>query len=173
MPEAIDCNGELVGIQACAFLNRIMNTNLFRLRVLVFRALGNDTHELHLIYRQTLDIISNASQGCAWSHLRQLSVNKEDRVGVEIGDTCEISANNRVACPAQVNLINSSNASALYHTSRLGRQIWLSDFTAVGVNLNVQVSIGEIVQIQQGVWVVFECIHVRCTHSTYNIPCVH
>ena len=173
IPESIACNGELVGIQACAFLNRLLDTTTFTLRVGVFRALENDTQELDLIYLQILDIISNAPQGCAWSHSQQLSVNEGDRVGVQIQDTCEIRSFGRVACPAQVNLINSSCASALYHTSTLVSHIRLSDFTAVGVNLNVQVSIGETVQIQQGVCVVFECSYVRCTHSTCNIPCVH
>ena len=170
LPEAIACNGELVGIQACAFLNQLMNTTLFILTVGVFRAVENDTQELDLIYLQILNIISNASQGCAWSHSQQLSVNKGDRVGVEIRDTCQTRSSGRRACPAQVNLINSSCASALYHPPLLVTHIRLSDFTAVGVNLNVQVSIGETVQ---GVCVVFECSHVRCTHSTCNIPCVH
>ena len=55
MPEAIACNGELVLVETCAFLNRLMNTTLFRLRVVVYRENGAD--ELERIHQQSLDTL--------------------------------------------------------------------------------------------------------------------
>ena len=65
MPEAVSCDGDLVLVQTCGFLNKVMETTLFRLimRVVVYRE-RTDTHELEEIYRQNLDIRSNATQGC-------------------------------------------------------------------------------------------------------------
>ena len=144
MPEAVTCNGDLVHVETCAFLNRLMETTLFRLRVVVYRE-RNDTHELDRIYQRLLNIRSNSTQFCGTlSRLpRQLSVKKGDRVGVQIRDTCDTRNGSDPACPAQANLIDSSCASALYHTSSRATQIRVSEFTAVGVNLNVRMSIGE------------------------------
>jgi len=59
MAEAIACNGELVLVEVCAFLNQLMNTTLFRLRVAVYRENGAD--ELERMYQQALDIRSNTT----------------------------------------------------------------------------------------------------------------
>jgi len=40
MAEAIACNGELVLVEVCAFLNQLMNTSVFRLRAVVYRENG-------------------------------------------------------------------------------------------------------------------------------------
>ena len=143
MPEPVTCNGDLVLVETCAFLNRLMNTTLFRLRVAVYRE-RNDTHELDLMYQQALNITSTsvASQDCG-SLPRQWSVKQGDRVGVQIRDACDNPSSPNPACPAQANLIDSSCASALYHSSSRASRIRVSDFTTVGVNLNVRVSIGE------------------------------
>ena len=141
MPKAIACNGELVLVETCAFLNRLMETTLFRLRVVVYRE-RTDTHELERIYRQALDIRSNATQACG-SLPRRWSVKKGDRVGVQIRYTCDTPAGSDPACPAQANLINATCASALYHTSDRPGRITLTEVTTVGVNLSVQVSIGK------------------------------
>ena len=139
MPEAVACNGVLVLVETYAFLNQLMDTNLFRLRVVVYRE--NGAHELDRMYIQALDIRKNATQGCG-SLSPWWSVNKGDRVGVLIKDTCDTAPNSDPACPAWVNLIDTACASALY-LSPLSSPRTLGDFTAVGVNLNVQVSVGE------------------------------
>ena len=140
MPEPVTCDGDLVLVQTCAFLNKVMETTLFRLRVVVYRE-RTDTPELYLIYQQPLDIRSNAIQGCG-SLPRLWSVKKGDRVGVQIRDTCDTPASSDPACPAQANLIDTACASALY-LPPLSTPRTLSDFTVVGVNLNMRVSIGE------------------------------
>jgi len=142
MPEAVTCNGELVLVEVCAFLNQLMNTTLFRLRAAVYRENGAD--ELERMYQQALDIRSNATQGCGTLSRvpRQWLVNKGDRVGVQIRDTCDKPNDPDPACPAQANL-NATSASALYHTSDRASRIGLSEMTTVSVNLNVRVSIGE------------------------------
>ena len=91
MPEAVSCDGDLVLVQMCAFLNRLMETTLFRLRVVVYRE-RTDTQESERIYRQVLDIRSNAPQACG-GLTRQWSVMKGDRVGVQIRDTCDTPDN--------------------------------------------------------------------------------
>ena len=159
MPEAIACNGELVLVETCAFLNRLMNTTLFRLRVAVYRENGADM--LDMIYQQALNIrsTSNATQDCG-SLPRQWSVKKGDRVGVQIRYTCDTPDNSDPACPAQANLIDATCASALYHTSDRASRIRLSEVTTVGVNLNVRVSIGElslIVIILHTTWRLYKC----------------
>jgi len=140
MPEAVSCDGDLVLVQTCGFLNRLMETTLFRLRVVVYRERA-DTHELESIYRQALDIRSNATQGCG-NLSRSWSVKKGDRVGVQIRDTCDNPDNSYPACPAQANLIDTACASALY-LPPLSTPCTLSEFTIVGVNLNMRVSIGK------------------------------
>jgi len=105
MPEAVTCNGVLVLVQTCAFLNQLMGTNLFRLRVVVYRE--NGVHELDRMYIQALDIRKNATQGCG-SLSPQWSVKKGDRVGVLIRDTCDTPPNSDQACPARVNLIDTA-----------------------------------------------------------------
>jgi len=37
MPEPVTCDGDLVLVQTCAFLNQLMETTLFRLRVVVYQ----------------------------------------------------------------------------------------------------------------------------------------
>ena len=142
MPEAVTCNGDLVLVQTCGFLNKVMETTLFRLimREVVYRE-RTDTHELEEIYRQNLDIQSNATQGCG-NFSQRLSVKKGDRVGMQLQDTCDTPDNSDPACSAQANLIDTACASALYLPPR-SRPRTLSDFTVVGVNLNMRVSIGE------------------------------
>ena len=143
MPEAVTCNGELVLVEVCAFLNQLMNTTVFRLRAVVYRENGAD--ELERMYQQALDIRSNATQGCGTLSRvpRQWLVNKGDRVGVQIRYTCDTPDNSDPACPAQANLIDATCASALYHPSDRTSLIRLSEVTTVGVNLNVRVSIGK------------------------------
>ena len=142
MPEVVTCNGDLVLVETCAFLHRLMNTTLFRLRVVVYRE--NDTHELDRIYEQVLDIRSNSTQFCGnlSREPRQWSVKQGDRVGVQIRDTCVTPNGSDPACPAQANLIDATCASALY-LPPLSTPRRFSDFTTVGVNLNVRMSIGE------------------------------
>ena len=63
MPETVACNGDIVLVETCAFLNQLLNTTLFRLRVVVYRE--NDTHELEpVIHEQALDIRSSSTQYC-------------------------------------------------------------------------------------------------------------
>ena len=45
MPEAVPCNGILVFAETCAFLNRLMDTSLFRLRMGLLRE-TNDVYEV-------------------------------------------------------------------------------------------------------------------------------
>jgi len=142
MPEPVTCDGDLVLVQTCAFLNRLMETTRFTLRVVVFRE-RTDTHELGLIYQHPFNIISNTTQGCG-NLTRQWSVKKGDRVGVLIRDTCSIQLNFDPVCPALANLIDTTCASALYLLPSVGATGFrLSEVTTVGVNLNVRVSIGE------------------------------
>ena len=137
MPEAVPCNGRLVFVETCAFLNRLMDTNLFRLTVAVLRE-TNDVYQV--INNGNINIISsapNATQGCG-NFTQQWSVNQGDRIGVRIMDMCDTSSR---TCPAQANLIDTAScASALYLPLRTSP---LTNFTAVGVNLNVRVSIGK------------------------------
>ena len=144
MPEAVTCNGDIVLVETCAFLNRLMETTLFRLRVVVYRE-RSDTHELDRIYEQVLDIRSNSTQYCGSiprTARLQWPVKQGDRVGVQIRDTCDTRNGSDPACPAQANLIDSACASALF-LPPLSTPRRLSDFTTVGVNLNVWMSIGE------------------------------
>ena len=137
MPETVPCNGALVFAETCAFLNRLMNTSLFRLRVVLFRKI-NGVYQV--MNRSNININSNdpnATQGCG-NFTQQWPVNQGDRIGVQIMDTCSGS---RPVCPAQANLIGTAScASALYLP--LGTSP-LTNFRTVGVNLNVRVSIGE------------------------------
>ena len=137
MPEAVPCNGRLVFAETCAFLNRLRNINLFRLTVALLRE-TNDVYQV--INSGNINIISsapNATQGCG-NFTQQWPVNQGDRIGVRIRNSCD--ASNRT-CPAQANLIDTAScASALYLP--LGTSP-LTNFTAVGVNLNVRVSIGK------------------------------
>ena len=154
MPETVACNGDIVLVETCAFLNRLMETTLFRLRVVVYRE-RSDTHELEKIYTQRLDITNDSAQYCgSFSRVpRQWPVKRGDRVGVQILDTCEDPTNPDPACPAQANLIDSACGSALF-LPPLSSPRRLSDFITVGVNLNVRVSIGE---------------HVLVTISAFNL----
>ena len=137
MSETVPCNGILVFTETCAFLNRLRNTNLFRLRVGLLRE-TNDVYQV--INSGTINIISsapNATQGCG-NFTQQWPVNQGDRISVRIMDTCD--ASNRT-CPAQANLIDTASCtSALYLP--LGTSP-LTNFRTVGVNLNVRVSIGK------------------------------
>jgi len=166
MPEAVTCNGELVLVEVCAFLNQLMNTTLFRLRAVVYRENGAD--ELERMYQQALDIRSNATQGCGSLPRapRQWPVKKGDRVGVQIRDTCDRPNDPDPACPAQANLIDTACASALYHPSDRTSQIRRSEVTTVSVNLNVRVSIGEciLVIILHTSWSLY-----KCTCTVYNL----
>ena len=75
---------------------------------------------------------------------RRWPVKKGDRVGVQIRDTCDTPVGSDPACPAQANLIDAACGSALY-LPPLSSPRRLNDFTTVGVNLNVWVSIGKTV----------------------------
>ena len=135
MPEIVPCNGTLVFVETCAFLNRLMNTSLFRLRVMLLREI-NGVYQM--ISRSNININSNATQGCG-NFSQRWSVNQRDRIGVEISDRC--SSGSRPECPAQANLIGTAScASALYLPRGTSP---FTNFTAVGVNLNVRVSIGK------------------------------
>ena len=141
MPEALSCNGRLVFVETCAFFNRLMDTNLFRLTVGLFRQ-GDGAYQ---VVRQTnISITSKATNGCKSIQTTQdrgWPVNQGDRIGVRIMDTCDTSSGSMPACPAQANLIDTGScASALYLPFGTSP---LTNFRAVGVNLNVRVSIGK------------------------------
>ena len=162
MPEAVPCNGILVFAETCAFLNRLMDTSLFRLRVGLLRE-TNDVYQV--INRTNINIISsgpNATQGCG-NFTQQWSVNQGDRIGVQISDVCVTSSRSMPACPAQANLIDTAScASALYLP--LGTSP-LTNFRAVGVNLNVQVSIGKCALSHT---LLFSCNYSICLHYSAN-----
>ena len=139
MPETVSCNGILVSVETCAFFNRLIDTNLFRLTVGVFRP---EDGAYQMVHQGNIGITSRATVGCKRITRDQgWPVNQGDRIGVIIMDTCDTSSGSMPVCPAQANLIDTAScASALYLP--LGTSP-LTNFTAVGVNLNVQVSIGE------------------------------
>ena len=137
MPETVPCNGRLVFVETCAFLNRLMDTNLFRLTVGLFRE-TNDVYQV--INSGNINIINsapNATQGCG-NFTQQWPVNQGDRIGVRIRNSCDASSR---TCPAQANLIDTASCtSALYLPLDASP---LTNFRTVGVNLNVRVSIGK------------------------------
>ena len=161
MPEAVPCNGILVFAETCAFLNQLMDTNLFGLRVALLR----ETDYVYNVINITNIIITssapNATQGCG-NFTQQWPVIKGDRIGVQISDKC---VGSRPACPAQANLIDTASCvSALYLP--LGTSP-LTNFTAVGVNLNVRVSIGKCALSHS---LLFSCTYSICLHySAYSI----
>ena len=135
MPETVPCNGTLVFAETCAFLNRLMNTSLFRIRVAVLR----ETNGVYwVINRSNINIDSNdpnATQGCGNLTQLQWPVNQGDRIGVQINDTCVTSSRSMPICPARANLIDTTScASALYLPFGTSP---LTNFRTVGVNLNV------------------------------------
>ena len=138
MPEAVPCNGRLVFAEICAFFNRLMDTNLFRLTVGLFRE-GDGVYQM--VRQGNIGITSMDTKGCKKITQDQgWPVSQGDRIGVIIMDTCDTSSGSMPACPAQANLIdNASCASALYLP--LGSP--LTNFRTVSVNLNVRVSIGK------------------------------
>ena len=139
MPETVPCNGILVFAEICAFFNRLMDTNLFRLTVGLFRQ-GDGAY--HMVCQRNISITSMATKGCKRITRDQgWPVSQGDRIGVIIMDTCDTSSGSMPACPAQANLIDTAScASALYLP--LGTSP-LTNFRTVGVNLNVRVSIGK------------------------------
>ena len=160
MPEAVPCNGRLVFAETCGFLNRLRNTNLFRLRVALLR----ETNDVYQVINITNIIITssapNATQGCG-SFTQQWPVNQGDRIGVQISDEC-VSGSMPV-CPAQANLIDTAScASALYLPLDISP---LTNFTVVGVNLNVRVSIGKCALSHS---LLFSCNYSICLH--YTVP---
>ena len=139
MPEIVPCNGTLVFVETCAFLNRLMNTSLFRLRVGLLREI-NGVYQM--INSSNININSNATQGCG-NFSQRWPVNQRDRIGVQIMNTC--SSGSRPVCPAQANLIGTAScASALYLPFGTSP---LTNFMTVGVNLNVRVSVGECIAL--------------------------
>ena len=160
MPETVPCNGILVFAETCAFLNRLMNTNLFRLRVALLRE-TNDVYDV--ISSTNINIISsapNATQGCG-NFTQQWPVSQGDRIGVRISDACVTSSGSMPVCPAQANLNDTAScASALYLP--LGTSP-LTNFRTVGVNLNVRVSIGKCALSHI---LLFSCNYSICLHYT-------
>ena len=137
MPETVPCNGILVFAETCAFLNRLIDTSRFRLRVAVLRE-TNGVYEM--MNRSIINIAANATQGCG-NFSQRWSVYQGDRIGVEISDTCATRSGSMPICPAQANLIDTTScASALYLPRGTSP---LTNFRTVGVNLNVRVSIGK------------------------------
>ena len=139
MPKTLFCNGILVSVETCAFFNRLMDTDLFRLTVGLFRP-GDGAYQM--VRQRSISITSRATKGCKRITQDQgWPVNQGDKIGVIISDVCDTSSGSMPVCPAQANLIDTAScASALYLP--LGTSP-LTNFRAVGVNLNVQVSIGE------------------------------
>ena len=141
IPETVPCNGILVFVETCACFNRLIDTNFFRLTVGLFRERDG---AYQMVRQINIRITSNATKGCKSIPLirdQGWPINQGDRIGVIIMDTCDTSDGSMPACPAQANLIDTVPcASALYLP--LGTSP-LTNFTAVGVNLNVRVSIGE------------------------------
>ena len=61
MPEAVPCNGMLVSVETCAFFNRLMDTNLFRLTVGLFRERDG---AYQMVRQGSISITSKATKGC-------------------------------------------------------------------------------------------------------------
>ena len=162
MPETVPCNGILVFAETCAFLNRLMNTNLFRLRVALLRETNDVYQVINIMNIIITSSASNATQGCG-SFTQQWPVNQGDRIGVQISDECVTSSRSNPACPAQANLIDTAScASALYLP--LGTSP-LTNFRTVGVNLNVRVSIGKCALSHI---LLFSCNYSICLHCSAN-----
>ena len=141
MPETVSCNGILVFAEICAFFNRLMDTNLFRLTVGLFRQ-GDGAYQM--VRQRNISITSKATKGCKSIQTTRdqgWPVSQGDRIGVIISDVCDTSSGSMPACPAQANLNDTaSRASALYLPVGTSP---LTNFRTVGVNLNVRVSIGK------------------------------
>ena len=116
-----------------------MDTNLFRLTVGLFRE-GDGAYQM--VRQGSISITSMATKGCKKITRDQgWPVNQGDRIGVIISDVCDTSSGSMPACPAQANLNDTAScASALYLPVGTSP---LTNFRAVGVNLNVRVSIGK------------------------------
>lgn len=145
MPETVPCNGTLVFAEMCAFLNRTMDTSRFRLRMGLLR----ETNGVYKVMNRSNIIINSndpdATQGCGKLTQLQWLVNQGDRIGVQINDTCVTDTRSRLICPAQANLIGTAScASALYLPFGTSP---LTNFTTVGVNLNIRVSVGECIAL--------------------------
>ena len=157
MPEVVPCNGRLVTVKTCAFFNRLMDTNLFRLTLGLFRE-GDSAYQM--VRQGSISITSMDTKGCkkitqdpGWP------VNQGDRIGVIISDMCDTSSGSMPACPAQANLNDTAScASALYLPVGTSP---LTNFWTVGVNLNVRVSIGKCI--------VFFTYRLACISTTLSL----
>lgn len=145
MPETIPCNGILVFAETCAFLNRLMDTSLFRLRVGLLRETNGVYQVINSRNININSIAPNATQGCGNLTELQQPVNQGDRIGVQIMDTCVTPSRSMPICPAQANLIDTTSCASALYLPR-GTSL-LTNFSTVGVNLNVRVSIGECIAL--------------------------
>ena len=144
LPDEVSCSGSLVSVHTCFFYNDEGN-NRFRLRVSVFRRMGNRYTRQNFTNIRTRRDNSSVTQSCTSRNLTDpLPVLEGDRLAVQILDGC---TNNNV-CPLQPNLNISAETLVFYTPSFSVRMIPVSQVMATedytNVYLDVSASIGKL-----------------------------
>ena len=146
LPDEVLCNGNLVSLHTCFFYNDEgnRNNNNFRLRVRVFRRMGNRYTQQNSTNIYVTRDNSSVTQSCISMNLTDpLPVLQGDRLAVHILDGC---SNN--VCPLQPNLNISAETSVFFTPSFNVRRIPVSNVTATesytNVYLDVRASIGKL-----------------------------
>ena len=146
LPDEVSCNGSLVSVHTCFFYNDGGNNrnNDFRLRVGVFRRMGDSYIRDRWIRINMMRGNSNETQGCASRNLRNpWPVMKGDRIAVGVLNQC----GNQPPCPLHANL-NAAGSASVFFTSGPANTIPVSQVMATqsytNVYLDVSASIGKL-----------------------------
>ena len=146
LPDEVSCNGNLVSLHTCFFYNDEGNSNNndFRLRVGVFRRMGD-----HYVQNTTIIIDvtrhnSSETQGCTSMNITEpVSVLEGDRIAVRIRHQCSP----QFGCPLHANLIASGSMS-VFSTRPVVTTIPVSQVMATesytNVYLDARASIGKL-----------------------------
>ena len=145
LPDEVSCNGNLVSLHTCFFYNDEGNSsnNDFRLRVGVFRRMGDNYMQNGQINIDVTRHNSSETQGCTSMNLTDpVSVLEGDRIAVRIRRRCST----KFGCPLHANLIASG--SSVFFTQPLVTTIPVSQVMATesytNVYLDVKASIGKL-----------------------------
>ena len=143
LPDEVSCSGSLVSVHTCFFYNDEGN-NRFRLRVSVFRRMGNRYTRQNFTNIRTRRDNSSVTQSCTSMNLTDpLPVLEGDRLAVHILEGC---SNN--TCPLQPNLNIAAETSIFFTPSFNVRRISVNQVMATenytNVYLDVSASIGKL-----------------------------
>ena len=145
LPDEVSCNGRLVSVHTCFFYNDEgnSNNNNFRLRVGVFREMGDNYRRDDWININVTRRNSCETWGCASLDLpAQVSVMAGDRIAVRLQNQC------RVRCPL-LPVLNITRSTSVFFTRSNAVTIPVSQVMATqsytNVYLDVSASIGKLI----------------------------